>query len=140
MVRVGATPGVFLLACGMFFIFHPELIMNVPVAVAIAIGLIAFALPVAGIFFIPKLAAFLKKKGLDDETLEFIDLIDDYFDEAEAFAESSGIKGAAKLTRALTGLVKKLGRELKPTEKALAEKRFSKLAAMKKGSYSPSLR
>lgn len=107
--------------------------MEVPLAVTIAIGVIAFAVPVLGIFFVPKLAGFLKKKGLDDETLAFIDLVDDYFDDVEELAEKTGIKGAGKLAKALTGLVEKLERELSAKEKAVATRRFAALAKRKKG-------
>jgi len=107
--------------------------VEIPVAVVIAISIAAFLLPAAGIFLIPRLAKFLKSKGLDDETLEFIDLIDDYFDEVEDLAEASGIKGAEKLAKALTGMVEKLGRELTAKEKAVAVKRIVENAQRKKG-------
>ena len=116
----------------MFFIFAPELQMNVPLPVVYALMALAVALPIAGIFLIPRLARFLEKTGLNDETIEFLDLVDDYFDEAEDFAEASGIKGAAKLTRALTGLAEKLQRELTANEKAAAKARLSKQALRNK--------
>lgn len=116
----------------MQFILIKELTMNVPAPVIYAILALGVVLPIAGIFLIPKLAKFLQKVGLDDETVEFLDLVDDYFDEAEEFADSTGIKGAGKLTRALTGLAEKLQRELTQHEKDVATARLTKQALRNK--------
>lgn len=98
--------------------------MDKTITITIAVAVVV--IPVIGKIFIPRLAALLRKKGLDDETRAFIDLIDDYFDEAEAWGDATGLAGAEKLVRVFTSLAEDLGRELTEEEAAVVEDRAAR--------------